>query len=694
MHTVPMGPLDRVTVVLLTYNCGHRVRWVLDRLAALGTPVIVVDNGSADDTRQVVAGVPGAELVALPGNLGAAARNAGLERASTPYVAFCDDDGWYERDGLAAAVDLLDAHPRLGLVNARILVGDEQRLDAISAEMAASPVPDRAGIPGPVLLSFMAGAAIVRRAAYQEVGGYDERFFIGGEEETLAVKLIRRGWQLRYAPGVVLQHRPSLANAGSLRHVGLRNTVVNAWLHRPLRSALRWTVFSLADAPKNRDFVRGLALILRAVPWIVRERAPMPAALDADLRLLDERRFQVRRRFLTFREDLGRSAYPRCDLTPGAAAPGFESAEGVAVRHRIPSDLRVQNALTGADYPMNGQRLRRSGEVERGRKGVRCAVRHSAGRREPTLDRPPPVGEAQIGECVVVARLRSPWRTSGGRAGSSAAWASRRSSRNPPAFSRRWIRYPTAARRPTGARASSTGKAAVITGGDSGIGRAVAIAYAREGADVLICYLCEDDDAEDTASWSRRPAAGRCSSAATCPSRSTAASSSTAPSTSSARIDVLVSNAAYQMTHESLEDIPRRGVGPHVRAPTSRRCSTWCKAALPHMPPGSSIIGSSSVNSDMPSPTLAPYAATKAAIANFSASLAQLLGPQGIRVNSVAPGPIWTPLIPSTMPPEKVENVRRGHPAGPGRASRPSSRRSTSCSPPTTAATSPAPGSP
>ena len=142
------------------------------------------------------------------------------------------------------------------------------------------------------------------------------------------MKLVRRGWQLRYAPGVVLQHRPSLANAGSLRHVGLRNTVVNAWLHRPLRSALRWTVFSLADAPKNRDFVRGLALILRAVPWILRERAPMPAALDADLRLLDERRFRVRRRFLTFREDLGRSAYPRCDLTPGAAAPGLIGLRG------------------------------------------------------------------------------------------------------------------------------------------------------------------------------------------------------------------------------------------------------------------------------------------------------------------------------------------------------------------------------
>jgi GT2 family glycosyltransferase len=323
---------ERLTVVLLTYNCAARIGAVLDRLTGLGVPVVVVDNGSRDDIRGVLAGFPGVDALLLPTNIGAAARNAGLERATTPYVAFCDDDGWYERDGLRAAVDLLDAHPRLGLVNARILVGAEQRLDVISAEMAASPVPERAGIPGPVLLSFMAGAAIVRREAYQEAGGYDGRFFIGGEEETLAVKLARRGWQMRYAPEVVLHHRPSLANAGSLRHIGLRNTVVNAWLHRPLRSALRWTAFSLADAPKNRDFVRGLGLILRAVPWILRERSPMPAALDADLRLLDERRFRVRRRFLTYREDLRRSAYPRPGgLFEGSGVrlpPGTESERG------------------------------------------------------------------------------------------------------------------------------------------------------------------------------------------------------------------------------------------------------------------------------------------------------------------------------------------------------------------------------
>jgi NAD(P)-dependent dehydrogenase (short-subunit alcohol dehydrogenase family) len=128
-------------------------------------------------------------------------------------------------------------------------------------------------------------------------------------------------------------------------------------------------------------------------------------------------------------------------------------------------------------------------------------------------------------------------------------------------------------------------------------------------------------------------------------------------------VDVLVSNAAYQMTHETVEEVSdeewRHTFDTNVSA------LFWLvKAALPHMSAGSSIIGSSSVNSDMPSPTLAPYAATKAAIANYTASLAQLLGPKGIRVNSVAPGPIWTPLIPSTMPPERVEKFGSDTPLG------------------------------
>ncbi len=208
-----------------------------------------------------------------------------------------------------------------------------------------------------------------------------------------------------------------------------------------------------------------------------------------------------------------------------------------------------------------------------------------------------------------------------------------------------------------------TGKKAVITGADSGIGRAVAIAFAREGADVLISYLDEHDDAAEVAALVE--AEGR--RAITMPGDLSDPAHCRAVIAKAVEefgsIDVLVSNAAYQMTHDSLDEISdeewdhtfKLNVGAYFHL---------VKAAVGHMPSGGSIIGSSSVNSDMPSPTLAPYAATKAAIANFSASLAQLLGEKGIRVNSVAPGPIWTPLIPATMPSEKVQNFGDDTPLG------------------------------
>jgi N-acetylglucosaminyl-diphospho-decaprenol L-rhamnosyltransferase len=315
--TVPEGgPDDRsttlaheITVVLLTYNCAHRIVPIVERLLALQLPIVAVDNGSQDGTDKVLAGFEQVELVRLPDNIGAAGRNAGVDRVHTPYVLFCDDDGWYEPDGLPVVCDLFENHPELALINARILVGDEQRLDPISQEMAESPVPDRHGLPGAVLLSFMAGAVAVRTVAYKEVGGYDPRFFIGGEEETLSFKLAKAGYEMRYITDLVMHHYPSLANAAHLRAYGMRNTLVNAWLHRPLRSALRWTVFTLADTPKNLDFVRGLALTMRATSWIVRERAPMGSQLDDDLAMLDARRFANRRSVFTrkgWRPEVGR----------------------------------------------------------------------------------------------------------------------------------------------------------------------------------------------------------------------------------------------------------------------------------------------------------------------------------------------------------------------------------------------------
>lgn len=206
-------------------------------------------------------------------------------------------------------------------------------------------------------------------------------------------------------------------------------------------------------------------------------------------------------------------------------------------------------------------------------------------------------------------------------------------------------------------------KIALITGGDSGIGRAVAIAFAREGADVAISYLDEHEDAQETARWVEESGRqclllpGDLADKAQCES----IVSKTVEQFG--RIDVLVNNAAFQMTHETLEEVSDeewlKTFDINITA-----MFRICKAALPSMARGSSIINTSSVNSDMPNESLLVYATTKGAIANFTAGLAQMLGERGIRVNSVAPGPIWTPLIVATMTDDQVKNFGSQTPLG------------------------------
>jgi len=198
------------------------------------------------------------------------------------------------------------------------------------------------------------------------------------------------------------------------------------------------------------------------------------------------------------------------------------------------------------------------------------------------------------------------------------------------------------------------GKVALITGGDSGIGRAVAIAYAREGADVLISYLDEHTDAEETARWVRE--AGRKAVLApgdiTDPAHCRALVERTVSELGS--IHILVNNAAFQRTHESIEEISDEEWDTTFR--TNIHAQFYlCKAAIPRMQPGATIVNTTSINAKTPSPSLLAYATTKGAIANFTAGLAQSVAEKGIRVNCVAPGPIWTPLIPSTMPADEVK---------------------------------------
>ncbi len=198
-------------------------------------------------------------------------------------------------------------------------------------------------------------------------------------------------------------------------------------------------------------------------------------------------------------------------------------------------------------------------------------------------------------------------------------------------------------------------KKALITGGDSGIGRAVAIAFAREGADVAISYLCEHKDAEDTARLVREAGQnavllpGDISSAEHC--RTIVARTVE----EFGRIDILVNNAAHQDTFNDIGEISDEE-WQQTFATNIHAMFYITKAAVPHMQPGGSIINTTSIQADNPSEQLLAYASTKGAIQNFTAGLAQMLADKGIRANSVAPGPIWTPLIPATMPAENVQN--------------------------------------
>jgi NAD(P)-dependent dehydrogenase (short-subunit alcohol dehydrogenase family) len=207
------------------------------------------------------------------------------------------------------------------------------------------------------------------------------------------------------------------------------------------------------------------------------------------------------------------------------------------------------------------------------------------------------------------------------------------------------------------------GKAAIITGGDSGIGRAVALAFAREGADVLISYLNEEEDARETARAVEK-AGRRCVAVAgDIGDESHCQSIVTRAVEEFGKLDILVNNAAFQMTHESIGEIPS-GEFEHTFRTNVFAMFYLCKAALPRMSEGGAIINTASIQAYQPTSSLLGYAATKGAIVTFSKALVEEAMKQGVRVNVVAPGPVWTPLIPSTMPVEQVKTFGQDTPVG------------------------------
>ena len=229
---------QRTGVVVITHNRRSELDRTLHRLAGLPERprVVVVDNGSSDGTATAVRrDHPWVELVPSERNLGTVGRNVGVDRLDTPYVAFCDDDTWWDPGSIARAADVLDAHPDVAVVTARIVVEPAGTEDPIVAELRDSPVRGRGGLPGPALGSFLAGASVVRRDAFRAVGGFHPRLWLGGEEELLAADLAAAGWELCYLEELTVHHQASTVRDERRRlRDGVRNTLWFTWLRRPL----------------------------------------------------------------------------------------------------------------------------------------------------------------------------------------------------------------------------------------------------------------------------------------------------------------------------------------------------------------------------------------------------------------------------------------------------------------------------
>jgi GT2 family glycosyltransferase len=252
-----------------------------------GLPVCVVDNASGDGTVEAVRERhPQAEVIALDVNLGAGGRTLGVQRLGTPLTAFADDDSWWDPPALERAVELFDAYPHLGLVAGRVLVGPDQGLDPVSEAMRCSPLPSPRPLPGPAVLGFVACGAIVRSSAFLDVGGFDPRYGIGGEEVRLAVDLRAAGWDLAYVDDLVAHHHPAPGGRPGRSWREVRNDLWSAWLRRPLSSAARRSATLLLRASPPVAARAGMEAA-RGLPWVVRERRVVPPDVEAGLALLE-----------------------------------------------------------------------------------------------------------------------------------------------------------------------------------------------------------------------------------------------------------------------------------------------------------------------------------------------------------------------------------------------------------------------
>ena len=282
----------RTSFVIATRDRADELSNTLTRLLdTTECPIIVVDNDSHDHTREVAAALSRGSrvrLIPLNRNRGAVARNIGVAACQTPYVAFCDDDSWWQTDATRIAAAEFDRHPQLALLAARTVVEPGGRTDSFSHQLAESPLGQIPDLPGPSVLGFQSCSAMVRKTAFESVRGFSPVLHFRGEEQLLAVDLAMAGWQLCYCSRMVAVHRPSSRRAtpSAQRARMLRNDFLTSCMRRPLSICVATSATLLRAAPHDRAHLRAAAEALARLPAALRQRRVLPAELEDQLQLL------------------------------------------------------------------------------------------------------------------------------------------------------------------------------------------------------------------------------------------------------------------------------------------------------------------------------------------------------------------------------------------------------------------------
>jgi GT2 family glycosyltransferase len=286
--------MSLTSFVIASRDRSPEVVAVVERLLReTDCPVIVVDNGSRDDSvlalhRAGSIGPGRLRVIPLADNLGAVGRNVGVSAAETPFVAFCDDDSWWEPDATVRAEKLFAEYPTVGLLAARTVVLPSGRTDELSGMLAASPLGHDPSLPGPSILGFLACSSIVRKEAFEAVGGFSSILHFRGEEGLLAIDLAAAGWDLCFCPELVAYHQPSSVRPPNAVQDArsLRNDVLTTWLRRPPRECVRAAGRLARAATRDGAHARAMVEALRLLPSVARGRRQLPRDVEESLELL------------------------------------------------------------------------------------------------------------------------------------------------------------------------------------------------------------------------------------------------------------------------------------------------------------------------------------------------------------------------------------------------------------------------